>query len=131
MTTESIVHELFRRLDLRDPEKVAELFAAEVHWFIPGPAHRPWTGVRTRREQIPEYFRILWANFVDSAVEPGDMIVSGGQAAIFGRFSHTAVPTGKRFSHFFAMHLKIADGRINHLQVYDDTDAVERAFTRD
>ena len=131
MSTVSVVTELLKRLDERDPDKVAELFADKINWFIPGPPHRPWTGARSKKSEVPEYFRIMWANFVDSVVEPGDMIVDGGQVAIFGRFSHTAKPTGKRFSHGFAMHLKVENERIVHLQVYDDTATVEEAFTPD
>jgi hypothetical protein len=40
------------RLGEQDAEEIGELFADQIDWFVPGSRALPWTGSRSRREQV-------------------------------------------------------------------------------
>jgi hypothetical protein len=38
--------------------------AEEIDWFVPGDENLPWTGYRSHRHEVPEYFKLMWPVFV-------------------------------------------------------------------
>jgi ketosteroid isomerase-like protein len=130
MATQAVVDEFFRRMDERDPHRIAEMFVEDdLHFFIPGPAHIPFNGPRRTRAEVEQFYQALWSNLVDSVVETHQVIIQGDHMVAFGSFTHTAQPTGRRFSHEYALHIIVQDDQIKALQVYDDTYTVAQAFT--
>jgi hypothetical protein len=128
--TEEIVTGFFGRLAARDPDGMAEHFAQDIDWYVPGDPALPWIGRRARRADVANYFRTMWPHF-----EPGKstasvekLIVSGNDAVMLGTFSHTAAGTGRSFTTPVAMHLAVAGGKIVRLYLYEDTWAVSKAF---
>jgi ketosteroid isomerase-like protein len=95
MATEAAVREtvqtFFQLLGAGDADRVADVFAEEIDWYVPGDETLPWVGRRTGREQVPEYFRLLWPALVagESAVEFDKLLVDGHDAVWLGRFTHT------------------------------------------
>ena len=126
----SVINTFFTRLGTRNAEGVAALFADDIDWFVPGPPSLPWTGRRTRREQVPAYFHTLWSHFAleHSRAQIDKLLLDGEDAVALGRFSHVARTTGQAFSTPFAMHLTVKDGGITALHLYEDTYAVGKAF---
>lgn len=126
----SVINTFFARLGAQDAEGVAALFAADIDWFVPGPPSLPWTGRRTRREQVPEYFHTMWSHFAldHSRAQIDKLLLDGEDAVAVGRFSHVARATGQAFSTPFAMHLTVKDGAITALHLHEDTYAVGKAF---
>ena len=132
MTTISQTTNTFlERLGAQDAEGLGELFAEEIDWVVPGdPELTPWAGRRSRKSDVPAYFRALWA-----ALEPGKSIVSvesvvtdGDEAVIFAVFDHVAAPTGRPFHTDVAMRLTAAEGKITRMHLYEDTAATAAAF---
>ena len=128
--TEEIVNGFFGRLAARDPDGMAEHFAEDIDWYVPGNPALPWIGRRSRRADVADYFRTMWPHF-----EPGKstasvekLIVSGNDAVMLGTFSHAAAGTGRLFTTPVAMHLAVAHGKIVRLYLYEDTWAVSQAF---
>ena len=128
--TEAVVTDFFERLAARDPDGMAEHFADDIDWYVPGNPALPWTGRRSRRADVAAYFRIMWPQF-----EPGKstasvekLIVTGNDAVMLGTFSHVAAGTGRSFTTPVAMHLAVTDGKIVRLYLYEDTWAVSQAF---
>ncbi|MFI6122131.1 nuclear transport factor 2 family protein [Streptomyces sp. NPDC051064] len=113
-----------------DAEGLAGLFADDIDWFVPGDSSLPWTGVRSRREEVSAYFRTLWPVFVEGASESeiGHILVDGDEAALFGRFTHTVKSTGRRFTTPVAFRLTVRDGRIERLHLFEDTLTVAQAM---
>jgi|HubBroStandDraft_3_1064219.scaffolds.fasta_scaffold45442_2 ketosteroid isomerase-like protein len=129
MSTKSVADEFFRRLDERNPQKIADMFVEDdLHFFIPGPAILPFNGARQTRADVEQFYYALWSNLVDSIVETDEVIIQGAHMIAFGKFTHTAQPTGRRFSHEYALHIIVQGKQIKSLQVYDDTYAVAQAF---
>lgn len=132
VTTTDITTAFLQRLGAQDADGLGELFADEVDWFVPGdPRLTPWAGRRSRRSEVPAYFRTLWA-----ALEPGRSVVSveavvtaGDDAAVFAVFDHVAAPTGRPFHTEAALHLTVTAGKITRMHLHEDTAAVAAAFT--
>ena len=58
MTTAEVVHAFLERLAKGDVEGITELFADDIDWWAPGTV-LPWAGRRSRRSEVPEFFRVL------------------------------------------------------------------------
>jgi uncharacterized protein len=130
-TTEKIVASFLVRLGEQDAERIGELFADEIDWFVPGSRTLPWTGPRSRREQVAGYFRTMWPAFVPgrSAATVDKVVIDGADAVVFSRFSHIVAKNGRRLETPAALRLTIANGQIIRMHLYEDTLAVHDAFT--
>ncbi|WP_210521155.1 nuclear transport factor 2 family protein [Hymenobacter terricola] len=128
--TRSLLGGFFQRLGLWDADGVAALFADEIDWYVPAIGGLPWGGRRSRREQVPEYFKTLWAHIYpeQTKVSLDNLIVEGEEAVALGSFSQVSNTTELAYTTPFAMHLTVQEGRIVRLHLYEDTYAVGRAY---
>jgi uncharacterized protein len=129
-TTEELMASFLDRLCEQDAEGFEELFADEIDWYAPGRGALPWTGSRSRREHVAEYFRTMWPAFVPGQSTPtvDKVVIDGDDAVVFSSFSHTVARNGKRLNTPAALHLTIANGQIVRMHLYEDTLAVREAF---
>jgi ketosteroid isomerase-like protein len=129
MTTAELVTAFLERIGAEDFDGIGELFAEEIDWYVPGEKYLPWAGHRSRRAQVPEFFRHL-----ESECEPGgavkleQILVDGDDAVVFGTFHRTFAKTGRSFDNPEAMHVRIADGKIVRMHLYEDTGMVRDAY---
>jgi ketosteroid isomerase-like protein len=128
--TEELVAGFMDRLGEQDAEGIGKLFADEIDWYVPGSEALPWTGSRSRREHVAEYFGAMWPAFVpgESTATVDKVVIDGDDAVIFSSFSHTVARNGKRLHTPAAMHLTIANGQIVRMHLYEDTLAVREAL---
>jgi uncharacterized protein len=129
--TEKRVANFLDRLGARDAEGIGELFADDIDWFVSGSQSLPWTGARSRRKEVAEYFNTMWPAFVSgqSTVALETVVIDGGDAVIFVTFGHTVAKNGKRFTTPAALHLTVEKGQIMRMHLYEDTLAVYDAFS--
>jgi ketosteroid isomerase-like protein len=129
-TTEELVVGFVGRLGERDAEGIGMLFADEIDWYVPGSEALPWTGSRSRHEQVAEYFRTMWPAYVSgqSTATVDKVVIDGDDAVVFSIFSHTVIKNGRRLNNPAALHLTIANGQIVRMHLYEDTLAVHEAF---
>ncbi|MFF1570567.1 nuclear transport factor 2 family protein [Streptomyces sp. NPDC058293] len=82
----------------------------------------PWTGPRTKRSEVADYFRTLGANIVpEKNVDDIEaLLVDGDHAVMLGRFTRVAKGTGRTFMTPIAMHLQVAGGKIVKLHLYEE-----------
>jgi ketosteroid isomerase-like protein len=101
-----------------------------IDWYVPGPTDLPWTGLRNRRADMPDYFRTKWSHFhlEKSQVKLDQLLIESGDALALGTFSHVTNTTERPSNTPFALHLKIKDGAITALQLYEDAYVVGKAF---
>lgn len=130
-TSRAVAERFLECLGRQDQDGIQELFAADIDWHVPGNDELPWTGRRTRREEVASYFTTMWPHFVPgrSEVTLERVIVDGGDVVLLGVFTHTVASSGKRFTTPSATHLVVEDGQIVRMHLYEDTLAVDRAFT--
>ncbi|MET8604165.1 nuclear transport factor 2 family protein [Streptomyces rubiginosohelvolus] len=132
-TSRIVAEKFLERLGRQDPDGIQELFSEEVDWYVPGSDALPWTGRRTRREEVAPYFTTMWPHFAHgrSKVALERFIVDGGDVVLLAVFTHTAVASGKEFTTPVAMHLAVEGGRIVRMHLYEDTLTVAEAFNAD
>ena len=129
-TTEELMASFMDRLGEQDAEGIGELFADEIDWYVPGSEALPWTGSRSLREDVADYFRTMWPAFVpgQSTATVDKVMIDGDDAVVFSSFSHTVAKNGRRLHTPAALHLTIANGQIVRMHLYEDTLAVHQAF---
>ncbi|MFC9065616.1 MULTISPECIES: nuclear transport factor 2 family protein [Streptomyces] len=134
--TRAVVHDLLGRIGAGDPEKIAELYAAEVDWRLDWPreehgrAATPWIRHRRTRADIAAHYRELAAHHVpeEASTTVERILVDGTDAVITGEIRQTARSTGRAYTAAFALHLTVEDGLIACQHIYEDSLAVARAF---
>jgi uncharacterized protein len=106
-----------------DPDRIADIFASEIDWYVPGSPDLPWTGQRSTRAEVPAYFHALWPAFVpgESETEIHKVLIDGPDAVILGRFTHTMKSNGRRFTTPVALHLTVDNGHITRMHLFEDT----------
>ncbi|MFE4450896.1 nuclear transport factor 2 family protein [Streptomyces sp. NPDC056796] len=129
-TSRTVAEKFVDALGRQDPEGIQELFAEEIDWYVPGSDALPWTGRRTRREEVAPYFTTMWPHFAPggSEVVLERVVVDGGDVVLLAVFTHTVAAGGKEFTTPAAMHLAVEDSRIVRMHLYEDTLAVGEAF---
>jgi uncharacterized protein (DUF302 family)/ketosteroid isomerase-like protein len=130
MNTADVVGRLLEALGRADADAVEALFTEEIDWYVGGNPALPWTGTRTRRSEVSAYFRTLWSHLVPgkSSSVVKDIVVSGNAAVVLGTFKNIAKSTGIVFEMPIALHLRVVDGSITTLHLYEDTWLVSEAF---
>jgi ketosteroid isomerase-like protein len=136
--TRETVDELLRRVADGAPEKIAELYAADVDWMLDWPDDDysqtvPWIRHRSTRAGVADHFRLIAEHHVpdESSATVGAVLVDGTDAMVLGEFHNTAKPTGRRYVAAFALHLTVEHGLITRHHVYEDSLAVAGAFATD
>ncbi|MFK4222042.1 nuclear transport factor 2 family protein [Streptomyces sp. NPDC019890] len=132
-TVRGTVETFLRLIAEGDADRIADNFAEEIDWFVPGGDKFPWAGHRSQRQQVPEYFKTMWSAFVPGTAETTihNILVDGSDAVVLGRFGNTMEATGRRFSAPVAVHLTVENGRIVRLHLYEDTYAIAYAYGAD
>jgi ketosteroid isomerase-like protein len=126
----TVAEKFVERLGKQDPDGIQELFAEEIDWYVPGSEALPWTGRRTRREEVAPYFTTMWPHFAPgrSKVVLERVIADGGDVILLAVWTHAVVATGKEFTTPAAIHLRVEDERIVRMHLYEDTLTVQTAF---
>lgn len=126
----TVAAKLLQCIGGKDLEGMKALFADEIDWFVPGSSDLPWTGRRTKGSQAPEFFAVMWPHYVEgqSSANISDIIVDGNNVVITGTFAHVIAQSGRSFETPIALHLKVQEGKISHLQLYEDTLLISQAF---
>lgn len=128
--TRALVLELFQRMAARDPERIAELFADEVDWYIPGDTGvAPWVGRRHTRAQVVEFYRMLYAAVTPLGADLQHLLVDGDVAVASGEFSSRMERTGRVLDSLFFIQATVRDGRIIRYRLLEDTLAVVVSLT--
>ncbi len=132
--TRAVADEFLRRLELGDPDRIAELFAEPVDWRVswPEPEHPvvPWIRPRSSRTDVADHFRTLRNACLpeESEVRVDRILVDGADAVLVGTSAQTVRLTGKRFATTFAVRLTVGGGSITRYHVHEDSLAVAEAF---
>ena len=127
--TAQVVQAFLERLAGGDVERITELFADHIDWWAPGTV-LPWAGRRSRRSEVPEFFRALESACVPAAtrVEVDKVLIDGEDAVVFGTYHRMFAKNGRSFDTPEAVHIRVVDGRIVRWHLYGDTGRVQDAW---
>jgi len=128
--TKKSVEVFLQRLGGKDPKLIASCLAEDIDWYIFESSKFPWTGRRTKRSEIETVFKTLFSYFVDGKEKfvMESFMVDGTEAAIFAQLGRRFKQSGKDFSMYIAIHLKVENGLITKLYLYEQTPVLEKAY---
>lgn len=130
INTKQTVDKFFGYIEAKNPEKIASMVSENVEWYIFESKYMPWTGHRSKREEISELFKTLFSYFVDGSekLEAQSFLLSGNQVAVFGTVERTVKKTGKHFKMPLAMHITVENNLITKFSLYEETLIIEKAL---
>jgi ketosteroid isomerase-like protein len=128
-TTREVAEAFFAHFGAGNLEAVKELFAPKITFAVHGSPRTPWAGTRSSRDELDDFFASFAAlgPAEDYAVE--HILVDGPHAIALGRNAFPVPATGKSFRNSFALHMTVTDGQITGYRMYEDSYAIDQAFT--
>lgn len=131
-SSRATVSAFFDSFGEKNPDKIASYVAPDVDWYIYESKHFPWTGKRSKREEIPVVFKTLFSYFVDGKEEfkMDSFLVDGNDVAIFAQLGRQFKSSGKSFTMPIAIHIKVENGLITKFYLYEQTKVLEKAFKK-
>jgi uncharacterized protein len=99
----------------------------DIKWSTPGPASIiPWVGVRTGKQQVGEFFKLVNENIEFLKFEPKEFIAEGDKVVVLGHWEGKSKKTGKVDASDWTMVFTIKNGKVcEHLEFSDTYKAVE------
>ena len=127
--TKKIVLQFCQSLAKRDLNLV-NIFAENVDWYIHGNEKiAPWLGRRSKREEVKEFFQVLWANTEPISAQIDHILVEDDFAVITGNFSTKMLQTDKVMQSIFSIHINVQNNLITKYRLLEDSYAVVIALT--
>lgn len=127
--TKKLIDEYLAAMASRDLEGIACKFSDKVDWFIAGnETIAPWLGRRNSRQEIKEFFQMLWANIESVSVTVEHILVDGNFGVVTGEFASRMLRTGKVYESVFSMHLTVQDNLIVRYRLQEDSYALVKAL---
>ncbi len=128
--TKETVQKFFGYIDAKDPEKIASMVSEKVDWYIFESKYMPWTGHRSKREEISALFKTLFSYFVDGSekLEAQSFLLRGNEVAVFGFVERTVKKNGKHFRMPLAIHITVENNLISKFSLYEETLIIEKAL---
>jgi ketosteroid isomerase-like protein len=126
-----LVRQAYDAFSRADIEGVLTTLAANVEWFIPGPADIiPFAGARHGPQAVGEFFRVLAETQTAERFEPLDFIASEDNVVVLGVQRWRVNSTGTAYEDEWAHVFTIEDGKITRFREYHDTAAEAAAHRR-
>ncbi|TCC97178.1 nuclear transport factor 2 family protein [Pedobacter hiemivivus] len=127
--TREIVHNFYKALSYRELETLAQLFAESIDWDIPGNEElAPWLGKRTKRNEVKEFFKLLWQSVEPISAQIEHILVEDDFAIATGHFSSKMNRSGQIFSSMFSAHFTVRDSLIVRYRLQEDSHGLVEAL---
>lgn len=130
LKTKQTADKFFEYIGAKNPEKIASMVSENVDWYIFESKYMPWTGHRSKREEVAALFKTLFSYFIDGSekLEVQSFLLRGNEVAVFGTIERTVKKTGKHFKMPLAIHITVENNLISKFSLYEETLIIEKAF---
>ncbi len=126
--TGKIVAQFLELLAKRDLA-VVDLFIDKPDWYIQGnESLAPWLGKRNTKEQVKEFFLLLWSGTEPLVANVEHIVVQGELAVISGEFTTKMLKTGRIVNSLFSILMRIENGLITKYRLFEDSYAVSESL---
>lgn len=127
---ESIIQKFLKYLTGRELDELSALFSEDIDWYIPGDETKaPWLGKRNSRQEIVDFYKLLWKNTEAVSAEVSNIYIDDTSAIIAGEFSTRMLQTGKVVDSLFFIHLTVENDLIVKYRLLEDSYAVSKALS--
>lgn len=130
LKTKETAEKFFEYIGAKDPDKIASMVSENVDWYIFESKYMPWTGHRSKREEVLALFKTLFSYFIDGSekLDAQSFLLRGNQVAVFGTIERTVKKTGKHFKMPLAIHITVENNLISKFSLYEETLIIEKAL---
>lgn len=127
-TSLTVAQNFLGNLGRGDTKAVAELFAEDAQWDIPGDTTAfPWIGRKNGSNAVVEFIETSTQLIERIKLEVQDILANERRAVILGELASRVRSTGKVIETPFAVILGITDGKISHYRMLENSYAVSLA----
>ncbi|WP_426330054.1 nuclear transport factor 2 family protein [Pedobacter sp. R-06] len=117
-----VVLRYYSALGERNIQKIIKLFPEQLDWYVPGnETIAPWLGVRKSRDQVREFFDLLWQSTVPISAKIDHIAVDNTVVITSGSFETQMVKTAKIYKSIFFTEITIVDELIVKYRLLEDT----------
>lgn len=128
-STEKITEQFIDYLSKRDLSNLVNLFSENIQWEVPGNSERvAWLGKRSSKQEIEEFFKILWSATEPESAHIEKVFIADDQAVITGLFSTKMLKTNKVVNSMFFIHMVVQNHEIITYKLLEDSFAVSEAL---
>lgn len=130
LKTKQTADKFFEYIGAKNPEKIASMVSENVDWYIFESKYMPWTGHRSKREEVSVLFKTLFSYFIDGSekLDVKSFLLRANEVAVFGTIERTVKKTGKHFKMPLAIHITVENNLISKFSLYEETLIIEKAF---
>ncbi|SHL05737.1 nuclear transport factor 2 family protein [Chryseobacterium polytrichastri] len=119
--TRNVVNNFYDIQFGRTEGNLEDLFADEIDWDLPGNTEKfEWVGKRTKKNQVGEFFKLLYANVKPEKFEIDFIAVKGENATVVGELSSKILKYDKVFTTEFVVIFKVVNGKIVKFHLLED-----------
>lgn len=112
----------------QDADAVAAMFADDAQWEVAGDAGAlPWIGKRQARDAVISFVRDSATLVERLKLDVHDIVAGERHAVIVGELASRYRANGNVIDTAFAIVLQIADDKITHFRMFEDSYTVSRA----
>lgn len=127
--TREIINNFYKALAGRNLETLTQLFAETIDWDIPGNEElAPWLGKRTKRNEVRDFFILLWQSVEPISAQIDHILVENDFAIATGQFSSKMNRSGQIFSSIFSAHFTVKDSLIVRYRLQEDSHGLVEAM---
>jgi ketosteroid isomerase-like protein len=127
--TRKIINNFYKALSVRELETLTQLFSEEIDWDIPGNEElAPWLGKRTKRNEVKDFFKLLWQSIEPISAQIDHILVEDDFAIATGHFSSKMNRSGQVFSSMFSAHFTVKESQIVRYRLQEDSHGLVEAL---
>lgn len=129
-TCRGTVNAFFTHFGEGDLQALIDLFSETVEFQVFGAPNVPWTGPRSTKKEIGEFFPLFGKHLTPpEEFTITSTLIDDEDAVVIGRNVFQVIATGKKFTNNFAIHFTVTDGKIVRYHMYEDSYAISVAFS--
>src|SRR5688500_17011729 len=117
----AIVQQAYDNFKTGDIEGLLNLMSDDISWTLPDMEGVPFSGKRTGRAAVGEFFASVGASQEVLTFEPRELIAEGDRVVALGNYSWRVKANDREFGGDFAHVWTIRDGKATEFQEYMDT----------
>ena len=127
----SVVKQGYEHFGTGNIEGLLSLFDEEISWTTPNVEGASYTGTRTGRDSVAEFFKHLSDAEEFSRFEPQEFIAQGDRVVVLGESESTVKDTGRSFSTPWVHIFTVKDGKVTGFLEFFDNALASKAFQKE
>ena len=126
----AIVQEIYNNFKIGNIEALLSRLSDDIAWELPEIKNVPFSGKRTGRASVGEFFSSVSASQESLRFEPRELIAEGDKVVSLGNYEWRVKANGRTFGADFAHVFTIRNGKVVAFHEYTDTAAAADAHQK-